>query len=190
MFDVLGGSNSLILYFSLEHSPLQDQCYTNHMYFVPCCNIAVCFIQPFYCSNSPCSSNDQINWRYTTLHSHVFCMYFLQCCDKHKERCIVAHVVCIWCNILRTSRMGTMKRLFKTHSKIATMFKTHSIFVTEKRWICTTVFHPYINGYTREHAAKLCCKQIISHIYRPISKHLLAMLPSFTSCWSNTHHMT
>ena len=57
-------------------------------------------------------------------------MYFLQRCNKHKEKCNVAHIVCIWCNILRPGRMGRMKRLYKIHSKIATLYKKHRVCVT------------------------------------------------------------
>ena len=57
-------------------------------------------------------------------------MYFLLCYSKHKEKCNVTHSVCIWCNVLRTGRMGTLKRLNEIHSKIATLHKIHRICVT------------------------------------------------------------
>ena len=59
-----------------------------------------------------------------------FSMYFLQCCNKDKEKCNIAHIVCIWCNVLRKGRMGTMKRLYEIHSKFTTMYKIHRSFVT------------------------------------------------------------
>jgi hypothetical protein len=34
------------------------------------------------------------------------------------------------CNIIRARRMGTLKRLYKTHRKIATLYKIHRVFVT------------------------------------------------------------
>ena len=48
---------------------------------------------------------------------------FLPCCNILKKKCNVAHIVCILCNVLRTGRMETMKRLYKIHSKIATLYK-------------------------------------------------------------------
>ena len=31
-------------------------------------------------------------------------MYFLQHYNKHKEKWNVVHIVCVWCNVLRTGR--------------------------------------------------------------------------------------
>ena len=46
-----------IIYYSLDDSPLLDQRYKNPMYFVQCCNFAMCFLQPFNCPHSPWSWN-------------------------------------------------------------------------------------------------------------------------------------
>ena len=65
-----------------------------------------------------------------TSQRYKFLMHFLQRCKKHKKKCNVADIACILRNVLRTGRMGTMQRLYKIHSKIATLYKTHRVFVT------------------------------------------------------------
>ena len=42
----------------------------------------------------------------------------------------VVYFQCILRNVLRQGRRGRMKRLYKIHSKIATLYKTHRISVT------------------------------------------------------------
>jgi hypothetical protein len=51
-------------------------------------------------------------------------MHFLQRCKKRGN---IAHFACVLCNILRPGRMGTMKRLYITNSKIAKLYKIHRI---------------------------------------------------------------
>ena len=46
------------------------------------------------------------------------------------KNCNVARIVYIWCNDLRTGIIWTMKRLHKTNSKIATLYKIQRICVT------------------------------------------------------------
>ena len=40
-------------------------------------------------------------------------MYFLQHCIKRKEKWSIAHIVCIWCNILRGQGKGSKKPIAK-----------------------------------------------------------------------------
>ena len=63
-------------------------------------------------------------------------MYFLLCYSKHKEKCNVTHSVCIWCNVLRTGRMGTIQRLYKSHKKTPILYKIHRFYL-----ILILIFH-------------------------------------------------
>jgi hypothetical protein len=80
-----------------------------------------------------------------TMHKiHPICsmLHFYFCLLQHCKKCIESLQHCIfWHNVLRWGRMGTMKRLYEIHYKIATLYKTHRICVklTLERWIVQTV---------------------------------------------------
>ena len=103
-----------------------DQGYKNPMCFVQGCNFAMHFIQPFHCPHSPASYNVAPNILkvYNVVNSQ--CISYNVAINTRN----LAHIACILCNILRTGRMGTMKRLYKIHRKIATLHKIHRICVT------------------------------------------------------------
>ena len=61
---------------------------------------------------------------------YTICFVYCNIVRNALRTCNVVHFQCILCNVLRWGRVGIIKRLYKIHSKIATLYKIHRFFVT------------------------------------------------------------